>query len=115
MYFYSYKMAGTELTIFSGIPMSRLINSSEFSRDVSCIHMSPIINSFDHNFKLYGSTYCTIVVHKLVKVRYSSLDYYNVYTMLSLIPYNWLHLTRKNLVKFETTTGKKIFASYFYK
>ena len=57
MYFYSYKIASTELTIFSGIPMSPLINSSEFSRDVSCIHMSPIINSSDHNFKQKKALY----------------------------------------------------------
>ena len=33
IHFYSYKMASTELANFSGIPMSSLMNSSEFSRD----------------------------------------------------------------------------------
>ena len=55
-----------------------------------------------------------LVVHKLVKVRYSSLDHYNVYTMFSLIPYNWLHLKGKNLVKFETPTSKTLICIVFF-
>ena len=70
-------MASTELGIFSGIPISPLMNSSEFSRDVSGIPMSPLMNSseFSRNELIHYFAMCGLSTNSIEKILTGKFGY----------------------------------------